>query len=236
MNHPNRPRTSSLWLLLATTCLSLTGGCGGLSLGGGLGARSPANTPHSRQSASEPATSPQRAASSADAATDETAFVGLTEEANQENARRFKAELRTGRLAGVFEEGALLAEVTTACGIKVWEECLVAHKPRGKGQNQLDWDEYTFKRRDTGRGDRYPEMFFARAEPTWATLVAKLIIEGRREAGPALLKMTQDKCGEPLDTQCDVRQLGGGSYVLTVRATGEVIDVVWTLDQWKRDL
>ena len=50
----------------------------------------------------------------------------------------------------------------------------------------------------------------------------------------ALVKMTQEKCGSPFHTKCEVRKRGSSGYRLTVRDSGEVIEVMDTLKEWKQ--
>jgi hypothetical protein len=79
-------------------------------------------------------------------------------------------------------------------------------------------------------------MFYGKAEGIWATKVPSYILTNGGKEGPTLVLMTEDKCGKPVDTRCQVRQRNGAGYVLTVEATGEIIDVMATLRVWQSDL
>jgi hypothetical protein len=214
-------------LVFATTFLSLAA-CSSLSLGGGRTA------PRDEQGAAASPSVPSAAGAPAvdKDAIDERVFVGLTEEDSQEAARTFKDELRRGELAELVPQDELLAAVTATCGVKIWDQCLVARRP----PNKLGWAEWTFKRKNDARVYRYPDMFHDKFQVTWAAMATKYILSNDRDAGPRLVEMTEAKCGRPLDSRCRVRQRYGAGFVLTVKATGETIDVMATLEVWKRDL
>lgn len=224
----------TLCVTLSTILVSFTTACGGLTLGG-TGGR--ASTPRGASSTggapAEVAQPDGESVAQADGnGPDATVFAGLTEEKSTESARELKDELRTGFLARIFPEGELLAEVTAICGTKIWDVCQVATSPR---PNELGWTEWTFKRKDGDQLHRYPDMFYAKAEPRWSTLAVEYILR-HGDVGPVLVKMTQDKCGASFTDRCRVVGRHGAGFVLTVKSTGEVIDIMKTLDVWKEDL
>jgi hypothetical protein len=219
---------------LTAILVSFTTACGGLSLGGASGGSKPgggtAPSGGTTPEVPQPTASP---ASEAEAdRPDAIVFVGLTEEQSTENARKLKDELRTGFLARIFPEGELLAEVTAICGTKIWDVCQVA---RSRLPNALGWTEWTFKRKDSDQLHRYPDMFYAKAESRSAKRAVEYILR-HGDAGPVLVKMTQDKCGVTFTDRCRVVMRHGSGFVLTVKSTGEVIEVMKTLDTWKADL
>jgi hypothetical protein len=223
----------SISLVFATSLASLAACSSSLSLGGAR-ERRPAPTSASEQASPAPvdADAPVDEDAPDEASIDARVFAGLSEEASQEAARTFKDELRRGRMSELVPKGDLLEAVTATCGAKIWDQCLVARQP----PNKLAWSQWTFKRKDDPRVYRYPDLFYGKVEARWAAQVAGYIITNGGDAGPTLVEMTEGKCGKPVDTRCRVRQRYGAGFVLTVKATGETVDVMATLDVWKRDL
>ncbi len=161
------------------------------------------------------------------------AFVAGSEEENTKLARDFKSLLRIGEVASLFEEGEVFAKVESICGTKVWDQCQIAYD---SDANDLGWPEWSFKRRDEDRVYVFPEMLYEEVEPLWAAATIEFL--SKKGADSALfIKMVEDKCGSPLNTGCEVRSKPNGhAFRLTKRDSGEVIEVMSTLHDWKADL
>lgn len=203
--------------------LTLTA-CAGLSLGS---APSASSAPRTTAPAAAPTSNtPPRP----DASADSLAFVGLTPENNAENARKLKEELRGGLMTRVLDAKVLLDSVVAICGVTVWDTCDVAPSRT----NELGWPEWSFKRKGAETVHRFPDMFYDLAEPLWSKNAVAYILQSDR--GDALVKLVQAKCGSSFTERCQVRQRHGAGYVLTVKSSGEVIHVMDTLTQWRRDL
>lgn len=217
--------------------LSVVASCGGFSTSDLIKTSGSSSSPagaegdESRGSGDDGATAPD-ARAAPDAERDLQLFAGLTDEANKKNARNFKNELRIGELPGLFDEGAAFDAVAEICGVKLWDQCEVAYVPGVKKRN---YPQYAFRRKDGGEVHRFPDFFDDKTEPLWAKKAVGDIL-ARGSAGPTLLTMVQDRCGDPLDEQCQVRRVAGYGYVLTVRKTGEVIEIWKTLSEWEADL
>ena len=204
-------------------------GCAGFSLqsgasagGGPQGNYSPAST-SGLGTSSEASTAPSAAL-----------FDEISDEENKKLARDFKVVLRMGKIAKLYDEGELFSTIESLCGKKVWDQCQVLYSSE---RNALDWSRWSFKRRDQSKVYQYPEMFYEQTESKWAEqALHKLSIKG--DDSELFIKMVSDKCGEPFDSGCKVRAIGAsdGTYRLTVRDTGEVIEMMETLHEWKEDM
>lgn len=202
-------------------------GCAGFSLNsstaaGGPSGNSGSGSTHETRSSSE--TSAPSAA----------LFDEVSEEDNKQLAREFKVILRTGKIAKLYADGELFTRVEAICGKKVWDQCQMLYSSE---RNALGWPRWSFKRRGQSKVYQYPEMFYEETESQWSEQ-ALHTLSTKGEDADLFIKMVSDKCGEPFDSDCEVRAIGEshGTYRLTVRDSGEVIKLMSTLHEWKEDM
>jgi len=161
-------------------------------------------------------------------------FDEVSEEDNKQMAREFKVELRVGEIGRLFEGGELFSKVEEICGTKVWDQCQILNPSE---RNDLGWRRWSFKRKDQNQVYVYPEMFYGLVESRWAEkALHKLAVQG--DDADIYIKMVTDKCGEPFTEDCQVRAQGSsqGTFSLTVKNSGEVIELMSTLREWKEDM
>lgn len=203
--------------------MAFAGGCGGFSM--------QTMTSSDAEETAPVAGAGERAPDRDDAS--RAAFVAGSEEANTKLARDFKSLLRIGEVAKLFDEGEVFGKVEAICGTKVWDQCQIAYDSNA---NDLGWPQWSFKRRDEDRVYVFPDMLYDEVEPLWAAATIEYLSK-KGEHAALYIKMVQDKCGVPIDTGCEVRSKPNGhEFRLTKRDSGEVIEVMSTLNDWKADL
>ncbi len=218
----NKKRT--LWTPALAIALGVSAACGGVSLQTLTSSESPDGSG---------STEPSRTSSESSARTAvPPEFNEISEEENKKRARSFKATLRQGSIAKLFPDGEVFARVESICGTKIWDQCLVTYESEG---DDLRWQPWSFKRTDSDEIHTYPYMFFEMTEPRWAEATIERL--NKSEAPELFIGMVQDKCGDPLDSRCEVRGYqDSDNFRPTVRDTGEVIEVMQTLRDWQEDL
>lgn len=203
-------------------------GCAGLSLQSGTSAGGGPSGNVGQGSTSGTGSSSEASAPSS------ALFDEVSEKDNKNLARDFKVILRTGKIAKLYEEGELFATVEAICGRKVWDQCQMLYSSE---RNTLGWPRWSFKRRGQSKVYQYPEMFYEETESQWSEQALHTLVT-KGEDADLFIKMVSDKCGEPFDSHCEVRAFGEshGTYRLTVRDSGEVINLMSTLHEWKEDM
>lgn len=228
--------------LLLSLPLTL-GACGSMMLdlkgkaGGQSGPSVSDNAPsggHDSQSSGQDSSSPGQTSSSSTSRV--SYFIGLSDRDNVKNARSLKADLRIGDFS-FKKDGTSFARIENLCGgAKIHDVCEV-QRVSYQDRDNTDWVAYAVRVKGEEQVHLIPEMLYDIAVPHWSARVWKMVSNGPSDTRQELLTMLKDKCGEPVNTKCVVRNRANSHmYRLHVQGSSEVVLVPETLQTWRDDL